>query len=100
YEIYKKRQDRCPKCPVEESFGDGKTHSSEEVFIDKEGRQRHVVVHTAPVRDLQGKIIAVMEVSDDITELHVLQDKLAGLGRVVGGIAHSIKNVLEGLRGG
>ena len=100
YEIYKKRQDRCPTCPVAESFGDGKTHTSEEVLIDKDGKQRHVVVHTAPMRDSQGNITAVMEVSDDITELRALQDKLAGLGRVVGGIAHSIKNVLEGLRGG
>lgn len=100
YEIYKKRQARCPVCPVAETFNDGKIHSSEEALIDKHGREMHVVVHAAPVRNSRGEIAAVMEVSDDITEIRSLQDKLAGLGRVVGGTAHSIKNILEGLRGG
>lgn len=100
YEIYKKRANRCPVCPVAQTFEDGKTHSTEEVLIDNEGKQVHVVVHTAPVRDAQGNITAVMEVSDDITEVRALQDKLAALGGLVGGIAHSIKNILEGLRGG
>jgi signal transduction histidine kinase len=60
----------------------------------------YVVVYTAPVRDTGGQITEVMEVSADITEIRALQDKLASLGQLVGGIAHSIKNVLEGLRGG
>lgn len=100
YEIYKKRPSRCPVCPVAQTFEDGKTHSTEEVLIDNDGKRVHVVVHTAPVRDSQGNITAVMEVSDDITEVRALQDKLASLGGLVGGIAHSIKNILEGLRGG
>jgi len=100
YEIYKKRTERCPSCPVALTFEDGKTHTSEEVLIDDEGHQVHVVVHTAPVRDTDGEIVAAMEVSDDITEMRALEDKLASLGRLVGGTAHSIKNILEGLRGG
>lgn len=100
FEIYKKRADRCPGCPVAQTFEDGRTHSTEEVLIDNDGKQVHVVVHTAPVRDSQGNITAVMEVSDDITEIRALRDKLASLGGLVGGIAHSIKNILEGLRGG
>ncbi len=100
YEIYKKRSNRCAVCPVAQTFEDGKTHSTEEVLVDNDGKQIYVVVHTAPVRDTQGDITAVMEVFDDITEIRALQDKLAALGGLVGGIAHSIKNVLEGLRGG
>ena len=100
YEIYKKRPNRCPVCPVAQTFEDGRTHSTEEVLIDNNGKQVHVVVHTAPIRDSQGNIAAVMEVSDDITEVRALQDELASLGGLVGGIAHSIKNILEGLRGG
>lgn len=100
YEIYKKRSAPCLPCPVAETFQDGKIHESEEVLIDNSGKQVRVAVHTAPVIDAQGKITSVMELSDDITELRTLEDKLASLGRLVGGIAHSIKNVLEGLRGG
>lgn len=100
YEVYKGRHDRCPECPVALTFDDGRTHTGEHVLTDQAGRQVHVVVHTAALRDASGKIVSVMEVSDDITEIRALQDKLASLGRVVAGIAHSIKNVLEGLRGG
>ena len=100
YQIYKKRDSRCERCPVAETFADGETHTSEESLIDSSGRPIHVVVHTAAIRDPQGNIASVMEVFDDITEIRSLQNKLASLGGIVSGIAHSIKNVLEGLHGG
>ncbi len=100
YEVYKKRTERCTRCPVAESFEDGKMHQAEEVLIDDAGNRIHVAVHTAAIRDARGYITSVMEVSDDITEIRLLQDKLASLGALVGSIAHSAKNVLEGLRGG
>ena len=100
YEIYKRRTEPCPKCPVAETFEDGRSHYREDSVVDENGHEVYVVVHTAPIRDARGEISTVMEVSDDITEIRLLQDKLATLGRLVGGVAHSIKNVLEGLRGG
>ncbi len=100
YEIYKRRTEPCTPCPVADAFADGRSHSDEQVVIDSAGRQLHVVVYTAPVRDPRGRITDVMQVAADITEMRSLQDQLASLGRLVGGIAHSIKNVLEGLRGG
>jgi signal transduction histidine kinase len=100
YEIYKHRKEPCPACPVADAFADGHSHSDEQVVFDNAGRQLHVVVYTAPVRDARGQITDVMQVAADITEMRTLQDQLASLGRLVGGIAHSIKNVLEGLRGG
>ena len=100
YEVYKKQQEPCSKCPVAETFTDGHVHTSEEFFVDNQGRQVHVLVHTAPIRDAAGEITSVMEMSTDVTEIRTLQNKLAELGQLVGGIAHSAKNILEGLRGG
>ncbi len=100
YQIYKRRDEPCPKCPVDDTFRDGRTHYREDVVVDDAGHEVHVVVHTAAIRDAGGQIVAVLEVSDDISEIRLLQDKCAALGRLVGSIAHSIKNVLEGLRGG
>lgn len=100
YEVYKKRQDRCPRCPVAETFADGERHTSEEIVVDNHGRQLHVLVYTAPIRDAGGEIASVMEMSTDVTEIRTLQDRLADLGKLVGGIAHDAKNILEGLRGG
>ena len=100
YEIYKKRAERCEDCPVAETYADGEVHHSEQVVIDKNGKHLHVVVYTAPIRNAQGRITSVMEVSADLTELKALQDKLAFIGQLVAGTAHGVKNVLEGLRGG
>lgn len=100
YEIYKRHKERCPECPVLETFADGKAHTRESVWVDSNGKEVLVVVQTAPIRDSRGNVSEVMKVSTDITEIRVLQDQLASLGKLVGGIAHSIKNVLEGLRGG
>lgn len=100
YQIYKGRSEPCSPCLVAQTFEDGKPHCGEDVLTDCQGRQLHVVIHTAPIRDAAGQVSAVMEVCDDVTELRALEDRLASLGRLVGGIAHSVKNVLEGLRGG
>ncbi len=100
YQVYKKRQDPCPQCPVAETFGDGQVHTSEEVVVDNQGRQVHVLVYTAPIRNAAGEITSVMEMSTDVTEIRTLQNKLATLGQLVGGMAHNAKNILDGLRGG
>ncbi|MBI4875395.1 MAG: PAS domain-containing protein [Acidobacteria bacterium] len=100
HEVYKKRSDPCPECPVLATFADGRMHTGEHVWVDNSGKEVLAVVQTAPIRDSRGAVADVMEVSTDITQVRALQDQLASLGKLVGGIAHSIKNILEGLRGG
>jgi len=100
YQVYKRSASRCKECPVARTLADGQVHHSEEIAYDRQGRQLHVVTYTAPIHNRRGEIASVMEVSTDITEMKELQNKLAQLGRLVAGTAHSVKNVLEGLRGG
>jgi PAS domain S-box-containing protein len=100
HELYKRRPDPCPECPVAETFADGKVHTSEEILVDNQGREVHVLVYTAPMKEITGEITSVMEMATDVTEMRTLQNKLASLGQLVGGIAHNAKNILEGLRGG
>ncbi len=100
YQVYKGRREPCSGCPVARTFADGETHTGEHALTDSTGKQVDLVVYTAPLRNARGDITEVMSVSADITEIRALEDKLASLGRLVGGIAHSVKNVLEGLRGG
>jgi signal transduction histidine kinase len=52
------------------------------------------------MREVTGEITSVMEMATDVTEIRTLQNKLADLGQLVGGITHNAKNILEGLRGG
>lgn len=76
YEVYKHRTEKCQFCPVELTFRDGRRYGSEELVRTKSGQMVSVIVYTTPVRNEKGEIIAVMEMSTDVTELKILQDRL------------------------
>jgi len=76
YQVYKHRSEKCEACPVARTFRDGEPHGSEEKVRTLDGRDISVVVYTTPVRDENGKITAVMEMSTDITEMKLLQEQL------------------------
>ncbi len=73
YEVYKKRTEKCDICPVEQTFQDGQKHRSEEQVQTLDGQDIFVVVYTTPIYDNTGNIIAVMEMSTDITSVKNLQ---------------------------
>ncbi len=100
YEVYKHRTEPCLMCPVSMTFEDGESHVSEEIVTARDGRHINVLVYTAAIRDPNGEITSVMEMSTNITELRRLESQLASLGLVVGSISHGIKGLLNGLNGG
>jgi PAS domain S-box-containing protein len=100
YRIYKGAQEPCSNCPVEKTFQDGQVHSSEEIVITAGNREANVIVYASPVKDEGGDVVAVMEMSTDITEVKNLQRELIMMGQSVATMAHSIKNILMGLEGG
>lgn len=99
YATYKGTDNQCDDCPVEKTFADGTSHSSEEVWTQN-GNEIHVIVQTSPIADEGGEIVAVMEMCTNVTELKSLQNELAILGETVAGMSHTVKNVLSGLEGG
>jgi histidine kinase len=76
YKIYKGRDTKCLNCPVEKTFQDGKSHSTEERGFYKDGSPAYWIVQTAPVRDNRGEVTSVMEMCLDITERKKLEEKL------------------------
>ena len=99
YRIYLHRESVCRDCPATRSFEDGLIHQHETVVTARDGRQVNVLVVTTPLRDANGKITEVMEMSTDITELRELQDHLSQLGLLLGSTAHGIKGLLTALDG-
>ncbi|MBD3165469.1 PAS domain-containing protein [bacterium] len=77
YQVYKNMPEKCEVCPVERTFYDGKSHQSEEKVRCLDGREVSVIVYTTPIRDEDGNIEAVMEMSTDITDLKRLQSQLS-----------------------
>ena len=100
FEAYKHRKNKCEPCVIEQTFADGKIHTHEEVLTSRNNRHINVMVFTAPLRDAEGNITHVMEMSADITEIRELQDKLTSVGLLIGTISHGIKGLLNGLDGG
>jgi PAS domain S-box-containing protein len=68
YEVCKNAGGRCAQCQAEATFEDGRVRVSDETGIDRHGRTCHYVVHLAPLKDEEGRIRYVMEMTTDLTE--------------------------------
>ncbi len=100
FSSYKHRDRPCEECPVQRTFKDGETHQSETVVTTKDGKQKNMLVWSAPIRNAYGEIKQVMEMSTDITEIRRLQDHLTSLGFMLGSMSHGVKGMLTALDGG
>ncbi len=76
YEFFKKRTEKCPDCPVEESFRTGERSKSESLVIKQNGDEMPVMVFTSPIKNEAGEVIHVMKLAADITEIKKMQKKL------------------------
>jgi len=76
FRVYKGREEICPNCPVEMTFADGSSHGSEQLLTTVEGRQVPVMVHTTPIENEHGEVVAVMEMHTDISEVKRLENLL------------------------
>jgi PAS domain S-box-containing protein len=100
YEVYKHRDKECVPCIVRQTFEDGEIRTHEEIVTSRDNEQINVLVCTAPIRDANGTIEKVVEMSADITRVKELQDQLSVVGLLIGSISHGIKGLLNGLDGG
>jgi signal transduction histidine kinase len=85
---------------VAATFSDGKSHTTEEIVTSKNGKQYNVLTQTAPIRNGDGEIAQVMEMSTNITQIRQLQDHLVSLGLMLGSMSHGVKGMLTALDGG
>ncbi|MFC1564665.1 PAS domain-containing protein [candidate division KSB1 bacterium] len=76
YQVYKHRPEKCEVCPVEKTFRDGRSYQSEELIKTSSGRDVWVLVNTTPIKDSSGEIVAVMEMSTDITDMKILEKQI------------------------
>jgi PAS domain S-box-containing protein len=100
YEVYKHRSTECEPCIVQQTFNDGEIHTQEEVVVSRDKQRMNVMVYAAPIRDANGEIENVVEMSANITPIRQLQDKLTSVGLLIGTISHGIKGLLNSLDGG
>jgi PAS domain S-box-containing protein len=100
YEVYKHRTEECYPCLVKRTFEDGETHIHEEVVESRAGKKINVLVFTMPLRNPDGEIEHVIEMSTDITQIRELQSELTSIGLLISSISHGLKGLLNSLDGG
>ena len=107
WEIYGGKMSERASCPVAKTFENGRGLRRKETIEYIDGSRFSAMVHTAPIRDSQGEIELVIEITADISEverlqeeLRTTQDRLSSLGLMVSSISHGIKGILTGLDGG
>ena len=86
--------------PIEKTLKEGKPLHGEMDLTGPNGRRYNMLVWTAPMVTAAGKLMQVLLIFLDITQIRELQSNLASLGLMIGSISHSIKGVLTGLDAG
>lgn len=76
FEVYKHRAEKCDECPAEQTFADGKSHTCDQIGINKDGKITHYVVTTSPLSRSDPQVAHVIEMSIDVTENRKLEVEL------------------------
>jgi signal transduction histidine kinase/FixJ family two-component response regulator len=76
WEVYKGPAANPALCPVAKTFENGKGLRSKEIMVGLGGEDLPVIVHTAPIRNSNGEVELVLEISADITEVRRVQEEL------------------------
>ena len=100
FDIFRQVSPPREYCPISQTLRDGMSHQSEMVLTAQTGEPCNVLAWTSPIKTAAGKLIQVLVIFADITEVRKLQDNLSSLGLMIGTISHNLKGSLTGLDAG
>jgi PAS domain S-box-containing protein len=94
----------CDGCLVRETFETGKPACMSRTVATPAG-ERTMELRSVPVKDDDGKVVKVIEIGRDVTEIRKMEaeilrfQKLESVGLLAGGIAHDFNNLLTAVLG-
>lgn len=100
YEIFKPVSSSPEKGPIARTLDDALPHQGELSLFSPGGDQLYLMAWTSPIKSAAGKLLQVLVIFTDVTELRRLQDNLTQLGLMISTVTHSLKGSLTGLDAG
>jgi len=86
--------------PISRTVRSGEAQQGDMVLTNDEGVKTNVMAWTSPIKTATGKLIQVLAIFADVTQLRKLQTNLANLGLMVSTLSHDLKGSLTGLDAG
>jgi signal transduction histidine kinase len=99
-EVFHIDPDKLKNTAMRRTFHDGKSHHGEMMLPASSGRRYQTMVWTSPIFSAAGKLLQVLLIFIDVTQIQALKSNLTFLGLMIASISHSIKGVLSGLDAG
>ena len=100
FDIFRPVGVSAEKGPIAGTLADGMPHQGEMALFAPGGEQLNLMSWTSPIETATGKLIQVLVIFTDITELRRMQGNLSQLGLMVSTVTHSLKGSLTGLDAG
>ena len=100
FDVFRKAFVSETDCPFFKTLKDGKSHQIETELIIPGGRRLNILLSTAPVTAIGGKVVQIIVIFKDITHLRQMEDRLSTLGLMFSVVSHNIKGILTGLDAG
>lgn len=97
YDLFKPVTPAREGTPIDLTFKDGMPHQGEMLLRSPNGEQLTLLAWTSPLKTAAGKLLEVLTIFTDLTELRRLQDNLSQLGLMISTISHSLKGSLTGM---
>ncbi|WP_319521981.1 ATP-binding protein [uncultured Desulfosarcina sp.] len=86
--------------PISRTVRTGEAQQGDMVLTNNEGMKTNVMAWTSPIKTATGKLVQVLAIFADVTQLRKLQTNLANLGLMVSTLSHDLKGSLTGLDAG
>lgn len=86
--------------PITRTVRTGDPQQGEMMLTNSEGIKTNVMAWTSPIKTASGKLVQVLVIFADVTQLRQLQANLANLGLMVSTLSHDLKGSLTGLDAG
>jgi PAS domain S-box-containing protein len=86
--------------PITRTMRTGDPQQGEMVLTNNDGIKINVMAWTAPIKNHAGRLIQVLAIFADVTQVRKLQANLANLGLMVSTLSHDLKGSLTGLDAG